>query len=168
MPVYLGVMLHTKTRKRELVDTLYDLGLSVSYDRVLEISSEFGYKLCSLYHREKAVCPPKLKCSLFTTAAVDNIDHNPSSTSSHDTFHGTGISLFQHPDSDNSGVPRVVAATSDSAVRYAHLPENYTSIPAVALANKELHLPVQEGPNTILDCTMQWRMNIGECVSWNV
>lgn len=27
LPVYLGVMLHTKTRKRELVDSLYNLGL---------------------------------------------------------------------------------------------------------------------------------------------
>lgn len=94
-----------------------------------------------------------LKCSLFTTAAVDNIDHNPTSTSSHDAFHGTGISLFQHPDSDNGGIPQVVTATSDSAIRYAHLPENYTSIPAVTLANKEPPLPVQEGPNTI-DCTL--------------
>ena len=63
---------------------------------MLEISTELGKKLCSLYHREKVVCPPEVKCSLFTTAAVDNIDHNPSSTSSHDAFHGTCISLSQH------------------------------------------------------------------------
>ena len=114
-------MLPTKTYKRELADTLYDLGLSVSYYRVIETSMKLSKNLCSLYHTEKAVCPPKLKCSLFTTAAVDNIDHNPSSTSSHDAFHGTCISLFQHPDSDNSGVPQVVTATSDSATRFAHL-----------------------------------------------
>ena len=35
LPVYLGVKLHTKTRKRELVNTLYDLGHSASYDHVL-------------------------------------------------------------------------------------------------------------------------------------
>ena len=28
LPIYLGVMVHTKTRKRELVDTLYYLGLT--------------------------------------------------------------------------------------------------------------------------------------------
>ena len=80
-------MLPTKTCKRELVDTLYDLGLSVSYYRVVDISTKLGKNSYSLYHTEKAVCPPKLKCSLFTTAAVDNTDHNPSSTSSHDAFH---------------------------------------------------------------------------------
>ena len=33
----------------------------------------------------------------FTTAAIDNIDHNPSSTTAKESFHGTGISLLQHP-----------------------------------------------------------------------
>ena len=37
LPIYLGVLVHTKTRKRELVDRLYELGLSILYDRVLTI-----------------------------------------------------------------------------------------------------------------------------------
>ena len=73
--IYQGVMAHTKTRK--LVDTLYDLGLSVSYDRVLNISTELGNNVCRHYEIELAVCPPQLKGGLFTTAAIDNIDHNP-------------------------------------------------------------------------------------------
>jgi len=32
LPVYLGMMVHTLTRKCELVDSLYKLGLSVSYE----------------------------------------------------------------------------------------------------------------------------------------
>ena len=104
LPVYLGVMTHTKTRKRQLVDNLYELGLSISYDRVLEISTEVGNKICHYYMMEKAICPPKLKHGLFTTVAVDNIDHNSSSTTAHDSFHGTGISLFQHPDENCYGV----------------------------------------------------------------
>ncbi|KAI8487001.1 hypothetical protein Bbelb_352610 [Branchiostoma belcheri] len=40
---------------------------------------------------------------LFTTAAVDNIDHNPSSTTAKDSFHGTAISLLQHPNSAEDG-----------------------------------------------------------------
>ena len=35
------------------------------------------------------VCPPKLRQGLFTTGAVDNIDHNPSSATAKDSFHGT-------------------------------------------------------------------------------
>ena len=40
LPIYLGVMVHMKTCKRDLEDTLYDLGLSVSYDRVLHWATE--------------------------------------------------------------------------------------------------------------------------------
>ena len=151
LPIYLGVMVHTKTRKRELVDTLHELGLSVSYDRVMDISTELGNKICSHYQREKAVCPPELKCGLFTTAAVDNIDHNPSSTSAHDAFHGTGHSLFQHPDSDSGGVARAVTTThGDPATTnrtIACLPETYTSIPPATLTRVEPPLPKHEGPN---------------------
>ena len=56
LPTYLGVMLHTKTRKRELVDTMYQLGLSISYSRVLDISSELGNKICHHYHALNVVC----------------------------------------------------------------------------------------------------------------
>lgn len=157
LPIYLGVMLHTKTRKRELVDRLYDLGLSIHYDRVLAISTELGDKICHYYKMEKAVCPPELQGGLFTTAAVDNIDHNPSSTSAHDSFHGTGISLFQHPDNDFCGTSRAVAHTHRDAAgaknMSASLPETYTNVPPVALPRQDPPVPKQEGPNR-RDCQL--------------
>lgn len=42
LPVYIGAMIHTKTRKRGLIDKMFHLGLSVSYDRVLQISTDLG------------------------------------------------------------------------------------------------------------------------------
>jgi len=155
LPIYLGVMVHTRTRKRELVDHLYDLGLSISYDRVLAISNELGDKICRYYKVEKAVCPPELKGGLFTTAAVDNIDHNPSSTSAHDSFHGTGISLFQHPDNNLTGTSRAIAHTnqddSGSKKMSVCLPESYTNVPPAALPLQNPQMPKQEGPNRA-DC----------------
>jgi hypothetical protein len=35
LPVYLGLLLHAETRKRSIIDKLYNLGLPVSNDRVL-------------------------------------------------------------------------------------------------------------------------------------
>ena len=84
LPIYLGLMLHAHTRKRELVDTLSGLGISIAYDRVLRISAELGSGTCQHFQMEKVVCPPKLPSRVFTTSAVDNIDHNPSSTTAHD------------------------------------------------------------------------------------
>lgn len=40
LPVYLRIKIYTKTRKSELVGTVFNLGLSVLYDRVLGISTE--------------------------------------------------------------------------------------------------------------------------------
>ena len=107
-------MIHTKIHKQALVDTLFDLWLCFSYQRVLDISTELGNKSCHHYEMEKVVCPLQLRSGLFTTAAVDNIDHNPSSTSAHDSFHGTGISLFQRPDDSFTGVKRNVATNPEN------------------------------------------------------
>ena len=54
------------------------------------------------------VCPPKMLNGLFMTAAVDNIDYNLSSAPANDSFHGTGISLMQHPSHLFAGLDRVV------------------------------------------------------------
>jgi len=53
---------------------------------------------------QAVACPPNLKVGLFTTSGVDNINYNPRSTSAHDSFHGTGISLFQHQENSFTGV----------------------------------------------------------------
>ena len=106
LPIYLGLMLHAKTRKRDLIDKQYGLGLSVSCDRVLALSTEMGNKACAQFESDGVVCPIRLRKAVFTTAAVDNIDHNPSSTTAHRSFHGTGISLFQHPTPRSPGEER--------------------------------------------------------------
>ena len=92
VPVYTGLMLHAETRKRGLVDKLFSLGLSISYDCVLCLSAEMGNRACQLFQAEQVVCLPTMHGSVFMTAAVDNINHNPSSTTAKDSFHGTGIS----------------------------------------------------------------------------
>ena len=48
LPIYLGLMTHAEMRKRTLVDKLYNLGLSISYDRVLELSTDMGTCLRAL------------------------------------------------------------------------------------------------------------------------
>lgn len=75
--VYVGMSVFAKTRKRQLIDMLHENGLSISYDRVLEISAQLGEAVVAQYVEDRVVCPPVLRKQLFTTAAVDNIDHNP-------------------------------------------------------------------------------------------
>ena len=107
LPLYIGILIHNKTRKRHLVEKFYDLGLSVSYDRVMEVSTEVGTKVCDFYEKVNIVCPPQLKKGVFTTSAGDNINHQTSATTSTTSFNGTGISVFQH-DVDETGPSIIV------------------------------------------------------------
>ena len=71
VPIYVGLQLHAHTRKRELIDNLCGVGMSISYDRVLQLSTDTGNTVCKMYELENIVCPPTLHGILFTTAAVD-------------------------------------------------------------------------------------------------
>ena len=71
---------------------LHDHGISISYDRVLEVSAQLGDAAVAKYVEDGVVCQPDLRSGLFTTAAMDNIDHNPTATTATSSFHGTSIS----------------------------------------------------------------------------
>lgn len=146
--IYIGLTLYAKTRSRDLVEKLHDLGLSVSYDRVLAISTDLGNSICRQYHLDDVVCPPSLRKGLFTLSAMDNINQNPSSTTAHDSFHGTGISLFQQPTVQVPGVCRSRVffdqATSTGTKSVAELPESFSQVPPVVLPSKNPSVPVVE------------------------
>ena len=132
LPIYTGLLLHAETRKRELVDKLHDLGLCRSYSRVMALSTDLGNTLCEQFEKDQLVCPPKLRTGLFTTSAVDNIDHNPSSTTAQGSLHGTGISLFQHPSENLVGHERepvmLRPAESNRKKMMSQLPDRYTGM----------------------------------------
>ena len=103
-------MLHAETGKRGLIDKLSKLGICASYSRIQQLSATVTNVLCEQYAEDNVVCPPELHSGVFTTAAIDNIDHNPSSTTAVEAFHGTGISLIQHP--NHEILPRFSLDTS--------------------------------------------------------
>ena len=70
--------------------------MSISHDRVLQLSTDMGNTVCKMYKLENVVCPPTMRGNLFTAAAVDNIDHNSSWTTAKQSFQGTSISLLRH------------------------------------------------------------------------
>jgi hypothetical protein len=106
IPLFVGLHAHTQTRSKKIVNTLYRLGIGVSYDRVLEIESSLATAVCKRFEEEHLVCPANLRKDLVTVGALDNIDHNPSSTTAQGSFHGTGISIFQIPSHENNGTAR--------------------------------------------------------------
>jgi hypothetical protein len=128
-PVYVGLSVYSRHRNRKLVEMLYENGISISYDRVLEISAQLGEAVVNQYVEDGVVCPPTLRKGLFTCSAVDNIDHNPTSSTAQTSFHGIGISIFQHPSSTNGGELREGLKLGDKTVkRVPALPESYTNV----------------------------------------
>ena len=96
------------------------------------------------FNNDGVVCPPKLQSSLFTTAAVDNIDYNPSSAMAKDSFHGTGISIIQHPSHAFQGDccdGLVLNQNSTSSV--ATLPPVYTNVLPTSIKSKDFKVPIQ-------------------------
>ena len=67
----------------------YDLGISIPYSRVMELSTCLGNKVLKHYQHNNVVWPSTFKTGVFMTAAVDNIDHNPSSKTAEESFRGT-------------------------------------------------------------------------------
>jgi len=67
---------------------LHDHGISISYDRVLMISAQLGEAVMkSVSAGWRCVPPtPHFYGNLFTTSALDNIDHNPTSTTASSSF----------------------------------------------------------------------------------
>ena len=105
-----------------------------------------GNQVCEQFHTDHVVCPPRLRGSVFTTSAVDNIDYNPSSTTSKESFHGTGISLFQHLKFDHEGVERNITIDAESqntsSKAVDKLPHYYTEVPPVTDSIKKSSVSV--------------------------
>ena len=98
LPVLIGLMVHARIGKRKLVDRLATEGASISYDLVMNLRRSISNQACMEYQANGFVGPVDLKKNVFTTTAIDNLDHNPSSATAESSFHGTTISVFQHAD----------------------------------------------------------------------
>ena len=99
-------------------------------NRLLQVTSDIGHGVCERFMEDGVLCPPKMRRGLFTVAAVDNLDHNPSFTTSKDSFHGTSISLMQLPTLECPGQDqgRIVINHASSTREIGPLPEEYASV----------------------------------------
>lgn len=136
LAVFLALQLHSQTRSKKLVELLHQYCLSVSYKRVVTI--EIGYAQATA-ERARAnadiVCPSNLRHKIFTVAALDNIDHNPTSRTATSSFHGTGISMFQFPTVENPGLdqePMEINFHRPASRKGPMLPPLYTFVPPMS------------------------------------
>ena len=100
--VYIEISVFAKTRKRQLIDMLYDNGFSNCYDKVLKLLAQLRGAVISQYVEDAVVCPPALRYELFTLqqATILNI------TRQKQQLNDTSITLFQHPSLEYPGEER--------------------------------------------------------------
>ena len=117
------------------------------YERVLRLSTDLANAVCERYEENGTVCPPNLRGQVFTTAVVDNTDHNSSSTTATGTFHGTSISLIQHPSTTEEGhdMGSVISRKSSPEKCINPLPASCTNVPTVvSKSDKPTASPLSE------------------------
>ena len=131
-----------------MLTRLYELGISASYERTLELEDGMTTALCNCFVAEDSVCPAQLREGIFTVGALDNIDHNLSSTTAQGSFHGTSISLFQFPTVANPGIIRPPLTLSADTSHAPLLPDSYRIVPDVACNIKAVTVSQVDVPNT--------------------
>ena len=81
---------------------------------------------------------------MFTTAGIDNIDHNPSSTTASDSFHDTAISRVQHPTAtikETEGGTNVIDGTVQEVKAISKLPIAFCNVPPAVLRVNDPIIP---------------------------
>ena len=68
LPVYIGLMIHNKTRDLALIEKLSKLGLCISKHRVSQLSISMGNTVIEVSERDDMVLPMSLKLGVFSTA----------------------------------------------------------------------------------------------------
>ena len=110
---------------------------------MLQLSIDLANTICRLYEEKGVVCPPNLKKCVFTTAAVDNLDHNPSSTTASNSFHGTAVSLTNHLSDECPGTECEIVYTSPTlqSKTVMHIPSSYSTFPPATLQDNHPIVP---------------------------
>ena len=104
---YLTLKVYSTIRSRELITTLAKNGITLSYHRLLEFTSELSSVMTELFSRSgDRVLPSKLRTGVFTVFIDDNLDQSSSSSTAVKHFHGSSITVLQLPDAENLGQSR--------------------------------------------------------------
>ena len=140
LPIFLSFLLHKEFRSKKLIHILHDIGIAVGYKRVVQLEKHIASSLCEQFEKDGAVVPLSLKKETFVVSAIDNIDWNPTSNLSTDSFHGTSISMHQQP--TGSSVDQPGFKLSDQGYKI-ELPEAFTAIDPIDSPNIKINAPAR-------------------------
>ena len=148
-PVYVGMKLQNAGAGKSVIQSFASIGLSVSYDRITEISTYLATRVSEQFRQDGVVVPPNMRRFVFTTADVDNINEIVRSTLGQSDLDGTMISFTNHLTPDNEGLKRElcqVHCDTDTDRKNISLPDSYTIVPPIELTNSDIYLTPSDNP----------------------
>ena len=136
--------MHGYARLKKQIENAHELGLSVSYDRAMDVKRGIARAVCKCHADDgviTVVLPTNLRCNVFTTYDVDNLDSHNNGNYSQDEFHGTALSAPNHLSRDNQGEQRAAIQVNFSDKSVPELPNSYALIHPVELGNNPVFVP---------------------------
>ena len=149
--VYVGLLVHNLTGSSLLVDALFRLGLTISYDRVQQIRKSVGDQICEEFRKDGVVWAYSLPKGTPKAYGFDNANKNSSSTTASESanFNGTVVSVFSFGDSDE--VTKSLNMKGGKPNRKLKVPDYYSNIEPVD--KKTSQIPPVEGHRLIGDAS---------------
>eukprot|EP00733_Pompholyxophrys_punicea_P000084 Pompholyxophrys_punicea_v1_NODE_10_length_6905_cov_7.951686.p6 type:complete len:181 gc:universal NODE_10_length_6905_cov_7.951686:5893-5351(-) len=129
-------------RSKDLITVLNSLGLSVTYYRIANVLDMLSDSLVTACIASDVVCPSNMSKNAFTVCGFDNVDHDPSSTSSMGSFHGTAITTMQNCKKTRSMTHQKLV-WPEKFLRISSVPDSYKIVPEV-LVNGSAEVPASE------------------------
>ena len=143
--IYVGLKLYSTVKSKTIIDNTFNLGMCISYPRILSITKSIYEALCKSYARHGIFLPSNLKKGCFVILIKDNIDKNASAHLVHSHYHGTSISLLQFPDAGNQGESLDNFDYIDAAhklKKLSPLPSEYTNPEKVHRSSDDYFAPL--------------------------
>ena len=171
--IYTGLKLFFLTRSRMLIDSLFKTGVSVSYDRVLEITKNMYHNLHKSYTEYGCFFPRLLKKYLFSVWLKDNVDVNPKANFVKSSYHGTSSSMIQFVTDTEKGEPFPHNEFKDNITskskKLMPLPPEYTTVENKYTTNKSKQLWAPKDQNFVdIDDFSALQTALSDEVSWLV
>lgn len=134
IPLAVGVQIHRDFGSRFLIDEIFNLGFSVSYDEVQKyIHSSV------MDERNQCVVPS----GHFSQWVADNVDHNIATIDGHNTFHGMGVIMCASGAYSNTSslltgkIKRLKSRPlAHDIIKKAKIPLHYIQSPSSTAMNK--------------------------------
>ena len=142
LPLYIGLRLF-KERKKGLIHMMNALQLCPSYHRLKTVVNQMGNLTIESFEEHGVAVGYEFCKNRFTTAAFDNLDHNPSSSTAFGSFHGSAITLTQHPDLSESHAQCVTYSSIQKTTPRVlkEIPSFYTNL-TTDMADDQTHPPI--------------------------